>query len=194
MLKIFSEINGHNAVLNTDDFIFRRLGVIMIDGPIDNEMASAVNSAALAHINSSEGPIILMINSPGGSITAGLSIHDTLKSLDVEIYTVCSGIAASMGAFLLATVGKKGFRFVQPNAEVLIHQPLGGISGQATDIKVHADHILKTKNRINKLLAEATGQSIEKIEQDCERDYIMDAGTACDYGIADQIGDPFGRR
>ena len=192
MLKILSEINGNNVLLDAEDFVFRRSGIIWIDRVIDNETATAVIAAAIAHVSVSDAPIILMINSPGGSITAGLSIYDTLRSLNTEIYTVCTGIAASMGAFLFATLADKGKRYIQPNAEILIHQPLGGISGQATDIKIHVDNILNTKSKLNRIMADATGQTVDKIEQDCERDNIMDAEAACAYGLADYIGDPFG--
>lgn len=130
--------------------------------------------------------ISLYINSPGGSVTDGMAIYDTMKYIKPDVSTICMGMAASMGAFLLAG-GTKGKRFALPNAEIMIHQPLGGARGQATDIQIHAEHILKTKQRLNKMLSENTGQPLEKIEKDVERDFFMDAVQGKEYGIIDQI-------
>lgn len=130
--------------------------------------------------------IYLYINSPGGSVTAGMAIYDTMQYIKADVSTICIGMAASMGAFLLSG-GAKGKRFAVPNAEVMIHQPLGGASGQATDIQIHAEHILRIKKRLNKLLSENTGQPLEKIERDVERDYFMTAEEAKAYGLIDEI-------
>ncbi len=130
--------------------------------------------------------IFLYINSPGGSVTAGLSIIDTMHHIKPDIATVCVGMAASMGSMILSQ-GAKGKRYILPNAEVMIHQPSGGAYGQATDIDITAKHILKTRDRLNKMLAKATGQKITKIEQDVDRDFFMDAEEAMKYGIVDKI-------
>ncbi|HHW67051.1 MAG: ATP-dependent Clp protease, protease subunit [Epulopiscium sp.] len=130
--------------------------------------------------------IHLYINSPGGSITAGMAIYDTMHYIKPDVSTICIGMAASMGAFLLSG-GAKGKRFAVPNAEVMIHQPLGGARGQATDIQIHAEHILKTKKKMNQMLSENTGQPLEKIERDVERDYFMTAQEAKEYGLIDEV-------
>lgn len=130
--------------------------------------------------------IMLYINSPGGSISDGMAIYDTMQYIKCDVSTICMGMAASMGAFLLAG-GAKGKRFALPNAEIMIHQPLGGARGQATDIQIHAEHILKTKAKMNQMLSENTGQPLEKIQNDVERDYFMDALTAKEYGIIDKV-------
>jgi len=130
--------------------------------------------------------ISLYINSPGGSVTAGLAIFDTMNYIKCDVSTICVGMAASMGAFLLAA-GAKGKRFALPNSEILIHQPLGGTRGQASDIKIHADHIIRTRDKLNKILAKNTGKPIEIIERDTDRDYFMTAGEALEYGIIDKV-------
>lgn len=130
--------------------------------------------------------IMLYINSPGGAITDGMAIYDTMQYIKCDVSTICMGMAASMGAFLLAG-GAKGKRFALPNAEIMIHQPLGGTRGQATDIQIHAEHILKTKNKMNRMLSEFTGQPLEKIQNDVERDYFMTAQEAQVYGLIDQV-------
>ncbi len=130
--------------------------------------------------------ISLYINSPGGSVSAGLAIYDTMNFIKCDVSTICIGMAASMGAFLL-TAGAKGKRFALPNSEIMIHQPLGGTQGQATDIKIHADHILKTREKLNAILAERTGQSIETINRDTERDNFMSADQAAEYGLIDKV-------
>jgi ATP-dependent Clp protease, protease subunit len=130
--------------------------------------------------------IHLYINSPGGSITSGMAIFDTMQYIKPKVSTICIGMAASMGAFLLAA-GAKGKRFALPNSEIMIHQPLGGTRGQATDIKIHAERIIKLKNTLNEILAERTGQPLEKVEKDTERDYFMSAEEALKYGLIDEI-------
>ena len=130
--------------------------------------------------------IYLYINSPGGSISSGMAIYDTMNYIKCDVSTICVGMAASMGAFLLSS-GAKGKRFALPNAEVMIHQPLGGMQGQASDIKIHADHILRIRAKLNKLLAEQTGKPLETIERDTERDNFMTADEACAYGLVDKV-------
>ncbi|MCD6322812.1 MAG: ATP-dependent Clp protease proteolytic subunit, partial [Clostridiales bacterium] len=126
------------------------------------------------------------INSPGGSVTAGLAIYDTMQYVKCDVSTMCVGLAASMGAFLL-TAGTKGKRFALPNSQILIHQPLGGVQGQATDIKIHTEWLLKIKDKLNQALSDNTGQPLEKIQQDVERDYFMSADDAQEYGIIDKV-------
>ena len=130
--------------------------------------------------------ISLYINSPGGSVTAGLAIYDTMQYIKCDVSTICIGMAASMGAFLLAA-GAKGKRFALPNSEIMIHQPSGGAQGQATDIMIHADHIIATKKKLNEILAEKTGQPIEVIMKDTERDNFMTAEQAAAYGLVDKV-------
>jgi ATP-dependent Clp protease protease subunit len=163
--------------------------IVFLVGPVEDYMANLVVAQLL--FLESENPdkdIFLYINSPGGSVSAGMSIFDTMNFIKPDVSTLCIGSAASMGAFLLAA-GAKGKRFALPNANVMIHQPSGGARGQATDIEIHAREILKTRERMNKLLAERTGQSLEKIEKDVERDYFMSAAEAADYGIIDKVLD-----
>ena len=130
--------------------------------------------------------ISLYINSPGGSITAGMAIYDTMQYIKPDVCTICIGMAASMGAFLLAA-GTKGKRFALPNSEIMIHQPLGGTRGQATDIEIHAKRIIKMKETLNQILSERTGQPLEKIQMDTERDNFMSASEAADYGLIDEV-------
>lgn len=161
--------------------------IIFLGGPIDDNVANLVVAQLL--FLSAEDPekdIFLYINSPGGSVTAGMAIYDTMNHVEPQVSTICVGLAASMGAFLLAA-GEKGKRLALPNSEVMIHQPLGGARGQATDIKIHADWILKTKERINQILSERTGQPIDKIARDTDRDFFMSAEEAKEYGIVDQV-------
>ncbi len=132
--------------------------------------------------------ISLYINSPGGSITAGMAIYDTMQYIKCDVSTICVGMAASMGAFLLSS-GAKGKRYALPNSEIMIHQPLGGMQGQATDIKIHADRILRIKDKLNRMLADQTGQPLETIQQDTERDNFMSAEEACAYGLVDKVID-----
>ena len=130
--------------------------------------------------------ISLYINSPGGSVTAGMAIYDTMNFIKCDVATYCMGMAASMGAFLLSS-GTKGKRFALPNSEIMIHQPLGGMQGQATDIKIHADHIIRTRDTLNRILAENTGKDIETIARDTERDNFMTAAEAAEYGLVDKV-------
>lgn len=140
----------------------------------------------LRHLDRTSGDIKLFINSPGGSVTAGMAIVDAIKNCKNDVCTICTGMAASMGAFILSC-GTKGKRYVTPLSEVMIHQPLGGTQGQASDILITAEHIKKTKDKINKILSENTGKSIKVIAKDCDRDYYMDADEAVLYGICDGI-------
>ncbi|MBA4541425.1 MULTISPECIES: ATP-dependent Clp endopeptidase proteolytic subunit ClpP [Thermoactinomyces] len=161
--------------------------IIFLGGPIDDNIANLVVAQML--FLSAEDPekdIHLYINSPGGSVTAGMAIFDTMNHIGPDVSTICVGLAASMGAFLLAA-GTKGKRFALPNSEVMIHQPLGGARGQASDIKIHADWILRTKDQINRILAERTGQPLEKIARDTDRDFFMTAQQAKEYGIVDKV-------
>ncbi|MBE6885961.1 MAG: ATP-dependent Clp endopeptidase proteolytic subunit ClpP [Oscillospiraceae bacterium] len=170
--------------------IFSRLlndRIIMLSDEVNDATASLV-VAQLLYLEGqdSEKDISLYINSPGGSVTAGLAIYDTMKYIKCDVSTICIGMAASMGAFLLSA-GTKGKRYALPNSEIMIHQPLGGTRGQATDIKIHADHILRTRDRLNKMLSEATGQPLERIELDTERDNFMTAQEAMEYGLVDKV-------
>jgi ATP-dependent Clp protease protease subunit len=161
--------------------------IIFLVGPVNDGVANLVVAQML--FLESENPdkeISLYINSPGGSVSAGMSIFDTMQFIKPEVSTLCMGMAASMGAFLLAA-GAKGKRFSLPNAKVMIHQPLGGAQGQATDIEIHAREILKTRETLNRILAERTGQTLEKIQSDTERDYFMSAAEAKGYGLIDQV-------
>lgn len=164
--------------------------IIMLSEDVNDTTASLV-VAQLLYLEGQDPDkdINLYINSPGGSISAGMAIHDTMKYIKCDVATTCIGMAASMGAFLLAS-GTKGKRFALPNAEVMIHQPLiggGGISGQATDIKIHADHIVYIKGKMNQMLAEYTGQPLEKVMQDTERDNYLSAQEAMEYGLIDAV-------
>ena len=189
LIKKAINLNGNDLVMDTLDISYAKRE-IYITGEITDEMATIVNSALRCLARDSDEDITLFIQSPGGSVSAGFSIYDTIKTLKCDVVTVACGMAASMGAFLLAAAGTKGKRWCQPNAEVLIHQPLGGTSGQATDIRIHAEHILNTRAKLNRIFSECTGQSSEKIESDTERDNIMSAEEALKYGLVDKIGDP----
>lgn len=161
--------------------------IIMLSGEITDNLANSIVAQLLfLAAEDNEKDIYIYINSPGGSMTAGMAIYDTMKYIKCDVSTICIGMAASMGAFLLAG-GTKGKRFALPNAEVMIHQPSGGARGQATDIKIVADNIIKTKKKINEILAENTGKPISVIEVDTERDYYMSAEEAREYGIIDGI-------
>jgi len=170
--------------------IFSRLlkdRIIFIGTPINDEVANTVIAQMLFLENENQKKdITIYVHSPGGHVTAGLAIYDTMQYIKPDVATVCLGMAASMGAVLLAG-GAKGKRFVLPNAEVMIHQPLGGTEGQASDIRIHADHILKTKERLNKILAHHTGQKLAKIERDTDRDFFMSAQDAVTYGVVDKV-------
>ena len=161
--------------------------IIFLSGEIYDEMANLVVAQMLfLEAEDPDKDIMLYINSPGGSVTAGMAIYDTMQYIKCDVSTLCVGMAASMGAFLLAA-GTKGKRFCLPNAEVMIHQPSGGAQGQATDIAIAAQHILRTKKRMNQILAENTGKELSVIEQDAERDFYMWAEDAVEYGIVDEI-------
>ena len=153
-----------------------------------NEVTASLIVAQMLFLEAEdpEKDIHLYINSPGGVITAGMAIYDTMNYIKPDVSTVCLGMAASMGAFLLAA-GAKGKRFALPNSEIMIHQPMGGASGQATDVAIHAEYLLRTKDNLNKILAERTGQSLEKIKQDTERDNFMTAAQAKEYGLVDEV-------
>lgn len=161
--------------------------IIFLGSAIDDTVANTVIAQLIFLENEdSKKDITLYIHSPGGHVTAGLAIYDTMQYIKPDVSTVCLGMAASMAALLLAG-GTKGKRFVLPNAEVMIHQPLGGTEGQASDIRIHADHIIKTKDRLNIILAKHTGQKLEKIEKDTDRDNFLSAEEAVKYGLVDKI-------
>ncbi|WP_310740967.1 ATP-dependent Clp endopeptidase proteolytic subunit ClpP [Ideonella benzenivorans] len=166
--------------------------IVFLVGPVNDQSANLVVAQLL--FLESENPdkdISFYINSPGGSVSAGMSIFDTMQFIKPDVSTLCIGMAASMGAFLLAA-GAKGKRFSLPNSKIMIHQPLGGAQGQATDIEIHAREILKTREQLNRVLAERTGQPLEKIQADTERDYYMSAAEAQAYGLIDQVLDKRG--
>lgn len=161
--------------------------IVFLGGPIDDAVANTV-IAQLLFLESQdrEKDIQLYVNSPGGSVTAGLAIYDTMQYVKSDVSTICVGLAASMGATILAA-GQKGKRFSLPNSEILIHQVMGGASGQAVEVEIHARHILKIKDKINQILSKHTGQNIEKIEKDTDRDFFMTAEESKEYGIVDHI-------
>ena len=164
--------------------------IIFLSGEIDDVTANLVVAQMLfLEMEDPDKEINLYINSPGGSVTAGMAIYDTMQYLRCPVSTLCIGMAASMGAFLL-TAGAKGMRRILPNAEVMIHQPLGGAQGQATDIAIHAEYIMKIKKKLNTILAQRTGQPLEKVEADTERDHFLSAEEALAYGIVDEIVAP----
>lgn len=169
--------------------IFSRLlkdRIIFLSGEITDEIANSV-IAELLYLDSLEKKDIkLYINSPGGSVTAGMAIYDTMNYIKSDVSTICVGLAASMGAFLLLS-GQKGKRYSLENSEIMIHQPLGGVQGQATEIKIAAERILNLREKLNKIIAEKTGQDIKKIRKDTERDYFLSSEEALDYGIIDKI-------
>lgn len=168
--------------------------IIMLGSQIDDNVANSIVSQLLfLQAQDSEKDIYLYINSPGGSVTAGFSIYDTIQHIKPDVQTICIGMAASMGSFLLAA-GAKGKRYALPNAEVMIHQPLGGAQGQATEIEIAANHILKTREKLNRIFSERTGQSIEKIQQDTDRDNFLTAEEAKAYGLVDEVMEPEGKQ
>ncbi|OIO66544.1 MAG: ATP-dependent Clp endopeptidase, proteolytic subunit ClpP [Zetaproteobacteria bacterium CG_4_9_14_3_um_filter_49_83] len=170
--------------------IFSRLlkeRIVFMSGPVDDHMANLITAQLL--FLEAEGPdkdIYMYINSPGGLVTAGMAIYDTMQYIRCDVSTLCVGQAASMGAHLLAA-GAPGKRFALPNARIMIHQPLGGFQGQATDIEIHAREIIKLKDHLNALLAHHTGQTLEKVSEDVERDYFLSASEACNYGLIDRV-------
>jgi len=164
--------------------------IIFLSGPIHDGMANAIVAQMLfLDMDNPNADINLYINSPGGSVTAGMAIYDTMQYVKAPVRTVCIGMAASMGAFLLMA-GEKGKRMALPNSEVMIHQPSGGAEGQATDVTIRAEWLLKTKHKMNRMMAEMTGQALEKIANDVERDFYMSAQDAKAYGIIDEIFEP----
>ena len=173
--------------------IFSRLlkdRIIFLAGEIDDVTANLVVAQLIfLEAEDPDKDIFLYINSPGGSITSGMAIYDTMQYIKCDVNTICVGMAASMGAFLL-TAGVKGKRKALPNSEIMIHQPLGGAQGQATDIAIHAKRIISIKENINQILSDRTGQQLDKIEKDVERDYFMTAKEALEYGIIDEIFQP----
>lgn len=169
--------------------IFSRLlknRIILLSGEIDDILANTVVAELLYLDSLSHEDISIYINSPGGNVTSGFAIYDTMNFIKSDVSTICLGMAASMAAFLLSS-GKQGKRYALPNSEVMIHQPLGGASGQATEIKIAAEHILKTKKKLNEILAKNTGKSIKQIENDTDRDNYLTANDAKDYGLVDKI-------
>lgn len=160
--------------------------IILLTGEINDASANVIVAQLLYLDSLNSNDISLYINSPGGSITAGMAIYDTMNFIKSDVSTICIGMAASMGAFLLSS-GQKGKRYALPNSEIMIHQPLGGAEGQATEIKIAAEHILKSRDKLNKILSKNCNQDIKIIEQDTERDNFMDSKEALEYGLIDKI-------
>lgn len=161
--------------------------IIFLNGEVNDELASVVTAQLLfLEAEDPDKEIQMYINSPGGSITAGMAIYDTMQYIKPKVSTICIGLAASMGAFLLAA-GANNKRFALPNSEIMIHQPAGGIQGKATDMHIYTERILKTKKKLNEILAERTGQTVEKVTQDTERDNFMSAAEAKEYGLVDEV-------
>jgi len=182
---VIDKVNNSERVYD----IYSRLlkdRIIIINGEIDNNLANSVVAQLLYLDSLNNEDISIYINSPGGSVTDGMAIYDTMNYINSDVSTIGIGICASMAAFLLSS-GKKGKRYLLPNSEVMIHQPLGGAQGQATEIKIAAEHILKTKEKLNKILSINTGKDLDIIEKDTDRDNFMDANTALEYGIVDKI-------
>ena len=187
MIPYVIEQTGHGE--RSYDIFSRLLNdrIIMLTGEVDDAMASVV-VAQLLYLEGQdpEKDISVYINSPGGSVTSGMAIYDTMQYIRCDVSTICMGMAASMGAFLLSA-GTKGKRFALPNSDIMIHQPSGGAQGQAMDINIHAQHILDIKKRLNEILAKNTGQPLEVIERDTERDNFMTAQQAMEYGLVDKV-------
>ena len=182
---VIDKVNNSERVYD----IYSRLlkdRIIIINGEIDNNVANSVVAQLLYLDSLNNEDISIYINSPGGSVTDGMAIYDTMNYITSDVSTIGMGMCASMAAFLLSS-GKKGKRYVLPFCEVMIHQPLGGAQGQATEIKIAAEHILKTKDKLNKILSNNTGKNLEIIEKDTDRDNFMDANEALEYGIVDKI-------
>ena len=184
-------INGKDVVITPFDADFNN-NTVNITGPIDDTVASSVNSALRCLSRRNDNDIIVYIHSPGGDVSAGLSIIDTLEVIKKKnsIITVATGMAASMAAIILAA-GTKGKRYCQPHAEVMLHQPLAGATGQASDISIHCEHILKVKNIINAILSNYTGQPLDRIIETLDRDCFFDAEDIVKFGVCDYIADPF---
>ena len=183
-MVVEKEINGERSY-----DIFSRLlkeRIILLSGEINDNTSNMIVAELLYLDSLSNDDISIYINSPGGSITSGMAIYDTMNFIKSDVSTICIGMAASMAAFLLSS-GKKGKRYALPNSEVMIHQPLGGAQGQATEIKIAATRILKLKDKLNKILAENTGKDLKTIENDTERDYFLNSDEALKYGIIDDI-------
>ena len=178
------EINGERSYDIFSKLLKER--IILLSGEINDNCANTVIAELLYLDSLNNDEISIYINSPGGSVTAGMAIYDAMNFVKSDVSTICMGLAASMGAFLLSS-GKKGKRFALCNSEIMIHQPLGGVEGQATEIKIVAEHILKTKEKLNKILSKNTSKSIKQIEIDTERDYFLDAEEALEYGLIDKI-------
>ena len=182
---VIDKINNHERVYD----IYSRLlkdRIIIINGEINNELANSVVAQLLFLDSLNNEDISIYINSPGGSVTDGMAIYDTMNFINSDVSTIGMGLCASMGAFLLSS-GTKGKRYALPNCEVMIHQPLGGAQGQATEIKIAAEHILKTKDKLNKIFSSNTHTSLDIIEKDTDRDNFMNSNEALDYGIIDKI-------
>ncbi len=178
------EINGERSY-----DIFSRLlkeRIILLSGEINDNTSNMIIAELLYLDSLNNDDISIYINSPGGSITSGMAIYDTMNFIKSDVSTICIGMAASMGAFLLSC-GKKGKRYALPNSEVMIHQPLGGAEGQATEIKIAAERILKSRDKLNKILSENCNKDLKIVEQDTERDHFMDANEALEYGLVDKI-------
>lgn len=161
--------------------------IIFLGEQIDDHLSSLIVAQLLfLEAEDSTKDINMYINSPGGSVSAGMAIYDTMQYINADVSTICIGMAASMGSFLL-TAGEKGKRFALPNSEIMIHQPLGGVQGQAEDIKIHAEHIIKTREKLNKIMSERTGQALDRIAIDTDRDNFMTAEQAVEYGLIDKV-------
>ena len=161
--------------------------IVFLSDEVNDVTASLVVAQLLfLKAQDTDKDIYLYINSPGGSVTAGFAIYDTMNYIKCDVSTICIGMAASMGAFLLSS-GAKGKRFALPNSEIMIHQPLGGMQGQASDIKIHADHIMKTRDTLNRILSENTGKPLSDIERDTDRDNFLSAAAAAEYGLIDKV-------
>lgn len=184
--NIYEEFEGSRLMW---DLYSRQLKdrIVWLGSPVTDQVSSLIVSQLL-YLDSQDRQkeIKLYINSPGGSVTAGMAIYDTMNYISCDVSTICVGMAASMGSFLLSA-GTKGKRYILPNAEVMIHQPLGGAQGQASDVLIHANHIVNTRAKLNKILADNTGQSVEVIEKDTDRDNYMSAEEAKEYGIVDHV-------
>ena len=161
--------------------------IIFLTGVVDDHMANTIVAQLLfLEAEDPDKDIQIYINSPGGSVSAGLAIYDTMQYIKPDVSTICIGLAASMGAFLLLS-GTKGKRYALPNSDIMIHQPLGGVQGQASDIQIHAEKILSTRDRLNEIISERTGQPLEKVQRDTDRDFFMTAEESKDYGIIDEV-------
>ena len=182
---IFEEKNGTVVPMNIETKLLKER-IILLNGEIDNEMSSKIISELLCLDSMSNDDIKIYINSPGGSVNDGLAIYDTMNFIKSDVSTICVGEASSMGAIILMN-GAKGKRYCLKNSEIMIHQPLGGVSGQATEIDIEAKRIMKTKKLLNEIISSKTNKNIKQVEKDVERDYFMDSSDALKYGIIDKI-------